>query len=226
MEAKILTDFKRKGIVELKKLEADLEMYLKAFLNSLDIQFSQFPHQIQNMTLSDIIQEINTSEDEDSSQDSPAFKQRPRRTTRATAVSDDGYNTDKTHSRHLSTKKSVASFKSAKKNKSTIYAHTPKNVKPTRIEPVTPKISINAPVNVLRKPRDGETVISMSGSPLMVSSVLQQEQMANLFVPLNNGDVISLLPTGELRPSMIPAISPGTRDQLKALKRHIEKFIS
>lgn len=36
-----------------------------------------------------------------------------------------------------------------------------------RAEPVTPKIAPNAPVSVLRYPRLGETVISLSGSPVV-----------------------------------------------------------
>lgn len=37
------------------------------------------------------------------------------------------------------------------------------------ITPVTPKIQMNTPVSLLRYPKVGETVISMSGSPVIVN---------------------------------------------------------
>lgn len=37
------------------------------------------------------------------------------------------------------------------------------------MNPVTPKIQMNTPVSLLRYPKVGETVISMSGSPVIVN---------------------------------------------------------
>ncbi|XP_076646453.1 borealin-related [Halictus rubicundus] len=90
---------------------------------------------------------------------------------------------------------------------------------------VTPKIKPNTPLNVLRRPRQGEMVLSMQGSPLLVSAVIQEE-FANLNVPLANGNVISLLPKDGLRMSHIPTLDVETKRQLETLKSHIEKVIS
>ncbi|XP_076240755.1 borealin-related [Calliopsis andreniformis] len=90
---------------------------------------------------------------------------------------------------------------------------------------VTPKIKPNTPLNVLRRPRQGEMVLSMQGSPLLVSAVIQ-EDTANINVPLRNGNVISLLPKDGLRISNIPSLDPETMRQLETLKSHIEKVIS
>ncbi|XP_031844443.1 borealin-related [Nomia melanderi] len=91
---------------------------------------------------------------------------------------------------------------------------------------VTPKVKPNTPLNILRRPRQGEMVLSMQGSPLLVTSIVQ-ENFANVNVPLSNGNVISLLPKdGLLRMSTIPALDTETMRQLETLKSHIEKVIS
>lgn len=90
---------------------------------------------------------------------------------------------------------------------------------------VTPKIKPNTPLNVLRRPRQGEMVLSMQGSPLLVSAIIQ-EDIANINVPLRDGNVMSLLPNDGLRMSHIPALDSETLKQLETLKSHIEKVIS
>uniref|UniRef100_A0A6V7JRD3 Uncharacterized protein n=1 Tax=Bracon brevicornis TaxID=1563983 RepID=A0A6V7JRD3_9HYME len=102
---------------------------------------------------------------------------------------------------------------------------TPSVQKPaTEFQPVTPKIKPNTPLNVLRRPRDGEMVLSMQGSPILVSAIVR-ERTANINVPLGNGTIISLLPDGGLRRSQIPHLDPETVKQLQTLKGHIEKVI-
>lgn len=90
---------------------------------------------------------------------------------------------------------------------------------------VTPKVKPNTPLNVLRRPRQGEMVLSMQGSPLLVSAVVE-EKTANINVPLSNGNVMSLLPQEGLRMSNIPPLDPETMHQLETLKKHIEKVIA
>ncbi|XP_076632909.1 uncharacterized protein LOC143347552 [Colletes latitarsis] len=90
---------------------------------------------------------------------------------------------------------------------------------------VTPKVKPNTPLNILRRPREGEMVLSMQGSPLLVSTDIQKN-IANVNVPLSNGNIISLLPKDGLRMSQIPALDSETMQQLKTLKSHIEKVIS
>lgn len=90
---------------------------------------------------------------------------------------------------------------------------------------VTPKIKPNTPLNVLRRPRQGEMVLSMQGSPLLVSAVIE-EKTANVNVPLSDGNMLSLLPEEGLRVSHIPALDAETMHQLETLKKHIEKVIA
>ncbi|XP_029177721.1 borealin [Nylanderia fulva] len=104
---------------------------------------------------------------------------------------------------------------------------TPAPLKPhsTVYDVVTPKIVPNTPLNVLRRPRQGEMVLSMQGSPLLVSAIVE-EKIANINVPLGNGNVMSLLPQEGLRMSTIPQLDPETMEQLETLKKHIEKVIA
>lgn len=103
---------------------------------------------------------------------------------------------------------------------------TPAMLKPSTnlYDIVTPKIKPNTPLNVLRRPRQGEMVLSMQGSPLLVSAVVE-EKIANINVPLANGNVMSLLPQEGLRMSNIPPLDSETMHQLATLKNHIEKVI-
>ncbi|XP_044007537.1 borealin-like [Aphidius gifuensis] len=102
---------------------------------------------------------------------------------------------------------------------------TPAVSKPkTEYDCVTPKVKPNTPLNMLRRPKDGEMVLSMQGSPILVSAIIQ-ERTANINVPLSNGNIISLLPNDGLRLSHMPHLDEETKRQLKTLKGHIEKVI-
>lgn len=88
---------------------------------------------------------------------------------------------------------------------------------------ITPKIKPNIPLNMMRRPRQGEMVLSMQGSPLLVSTV--EERTANINVPLRNGDIISLLPNPGLRLSHLPAVDDETMRQLRTLNGHLNKVM-
>lgn len=53
---------------------------------------------------------------------------------------------------------------------------------------ITPKVAPNAPLSMVRHPRQGELAVSLSGSPLMVTSTLR-EQKANVNLRLADGRV-------------------------------------
>jgi borealin len=53
---------------------------------------------------------------------------------------------------------------------------------------ITPKVAPNAPLSMVRHPRQGELAVSLSGSPLIVSSTLH-EQNANVNLRLADGRV-------------------------------------
>lgn len=126
--------------------------------------------------------------------------------------------------------KTVKKISKKERNKESIKSNkfmTPATLKPGNHEfgLITPKIKPNTPLNVLRRPRQGEMVLSMQGSPLLVSAIVR-EDTANINVPLANGNVISLLPNDGLRMSHIPQLDPETVKQLETLKNHIETVMS
>lgn len=53
---------------------------------------------------------------------------------------------------------------------------------------VTPKVNMDEPITMMRRPNQGELALSMTGSPLMISSV-SRDDMATVSVPLANGNV-------------------------------------
>lgn len=89
---------------------------------------------------------------------------------------------------------------------------------------VTPKVKPNTPLSIMRRPRQGEMALSMQGSPLLVTSVVN-ENVANVNVPLENGSVLSLLPNDGLRLSYLPQFDAETKRQLVTLKQHLDRVI-
>ncbi|XP_066603107.1 borealin-like [Prorops nasuta] len=172
------------------------------------------------------------------------------KTKRITTTSDDGYVTESASStvKHKSratnasnvppsTRRTRSSSKNSRNKKPTFKQSL--NVQPdafktpavsNKMEPqnyglITPKVKPNTPLSILRRPRQGEMVVSMHGSPILVSGITQ-DRTANINVPMRNGAVISLLPTDGLRLSHIPTFDNETLRQLQTLKGHIEKVIS
>ncbi|XP_023715215.1 borealin [Cryptotermes secundus] len=90
---------------------------------------------------------------------------------------------------------------------------------------ITPKVVPNAPLSMVRYPRQGELAVSLSGSPLMVSSTLC-EQNANVNLRLADGRVVSILPEPNLRPYDIPQVDEETRQQLLTLREHMNTLIN
>ncbi|XP_011310516.1 uncharacterized protein [Fopius arisanus] len=181
-------------------------------------------------------------------------KSKPQSAKRQTAVStDDGYITESGNSRRTRVSKTGNVGRSSRKARSTSRTTTDRSPKvststdkraasasrvinkfiepessqksATDFTPVTPKVKPNTPMSILRHPRQGEMVLSMQGSPILVSSIVK-DQTANINVPLGDGKIISLLPTaGGLRNSLIPALDPETVRQLQTLMGHLERVI-
>ncbi|KAG8239290.1 hypothetical protein J437_LFUL019068 [Ladona fulva] len=90
---------------------------------------------------------------------------------------------------------------------------------------VTPKFNPQSTMSVLRKPREGEIAMSMSGSPLHVTSVIN-ERKPNAVIPLEDGKILSVLPGRGLRKSEIPVLDTVLKGQLKELYRNLNEILS
>lgn len=233
-----------------RKQQSDIltnwQMRINSIERSVDVAVNRLPLDIRSMTLRELIEQMDKENRQETSSENSRSQRTTRNQKRNTGISDDGYVTE---SGARTSRTSQASMTVSKKIK-----HRPKSVKPkpalqkSRMETslldkgqdfktpavprsnneyglITPKIKPNAAMSVLRRPRQGEMVLSMQGSPLLVSSIVQ-ENTANVNVPLNNGNVVSLLPKNGLRLSNIPNLDEDTVQQLQTLKSHIEKVIS
>lgn len=100
---------------------------------------------------------------------------------------------------------------------------TPCNRELPSIPLVTPKVNPNIPLAVLRRPRQGEFAMSISGSPLMVSSVTYDE-MVSVNVPLPDGRVLSILPTEGMHATNLD-LDEATRKQLRRLQSNLSKCL-
>uniref|UniRef100_A0A182J112 Borealin C-terminal domain-containing protein n=1 Tax=Anopheles atroparvus TaxID=41427 RepID=A0A182J112_ANOAO len=89
---------------------------------------------------------------------------------------------------------------------------------------ITLKVEPNTPLAFIRHPRAGESVYSLTGSPV-VNSVMHKN-MANVNIPVSNG-VLSLQPTdlGDVDPEGLPTIDFDTLEHLKKLQANLNKIM-
>ncbi|XP_071442990.1 borealin-like isoform X2 [Hetaerina americana] len=95
---------------------------------------------------------------------------------------------------------------------------------PNLMNTVTPKFNLNAPMSVVRVPREGEVAMSLTGSPLRVTSVITDSK-PNVIVPLDNGRVLSVLPERGLRRSQMPELNDSLLYQLRVLKDNLNTLL-
>ncbi|KAK9498595.1 hypothetical protein O3M35_003192 [Rhynocoris fuscipes] len=91
------------------------------------------------------------------------------------------------------------------------------------IATVTPGPNIDAPQTILRRPNPGETAISLSGSPLLVSSE-QTSFVPQITIPLEDGRVMAVLAKDGLNPSDFPTMDSRTLSRLKLLHEFLGKL--
>lgn len=167
---------------------------------------------------------------------------------RVTAASDDGYQSESTsqakvnigikrRSRSISHDKTKERFRSVSRDRksklnvtSTLKTIKKDIMKTPTCKPVnnfviTPKIRLNSAINILRKPKDGEMVFSTQGSPLLVSTTVN-DRTANINVPLKNGNIVSLLPFNETSLTDNLYLDDETKLQLKILHSHLTKVLN
>jgi borealin len=102
------------------------------------------------------------------------------------------------------------------------YKTPAQKIPPSIYGTVTPKIKPNMPQVILRRPIQGEVVLSMQGSPLLAGSV-SVDNIANVNVPLEGGRLFSIQPQKGLRLSQIPELDPEIKRQLETLRDNLNK---
>uniref|UniRef100_T1HHH3 Borealin C-terminal domain-containing protein n=1 Tax=Rhodnius prolixus TaxID=13249 RepID=T1HHH3_RHOPR len=94
-----------------------------------------------------------------------------------------------------------------------------------KIASVTPKPNLKSEPSILRKPKAGETVISMTGSPLLVSSFQGPTQIPQLSIPIDQERVLTVLGRESLDVSNFPCVDPLTRARLAKLHNFLGQVL-
>lgn len=89
---------------------------------------------------------------------------------------------------------------------------------------ITPKVQPNTPLALLRHARTGESVFSVTGSPVITAGA--SEMVANVNIPIGNA-ILSIRPTemGELDPQYIRKIDSTTMNDLKQLQANLNRLM-
>uniref|UniRef100_A0A336L704 CSON005935 protein n=1 Tax=Culicoides sonorensis TaxID=179676 RepID=A0A336L704_CULSO len=89
---------------------------------------------------------------------------------------------------------------------------------------ITPKVQPNTPMALLRHARTGESVFSVTGSPVITSVSGTHE--ANVNIPVGDS-ILSIRPTemGEICPSYISKIDKSTIQHLKVLQQNLNRIM-
>lgn len=122
--------------------------------------------------------------------------------------------------------RTTSKSKSHERNTPASQFKTPrmKNIPQLTPATITPKVDLSKPMSIKRRPKQGEMAVSLTGSPLLVSSVTHDE-FASVNVPLPDGKVLAILPqTLGFEPDDIPHLDNQTRQQLNTLKSHLQIF--
>lgn len=245
-----LRDFNRLMQLRIHKMELEFKSLENKFDASIQVALTRYPSEIQNMTLQELLRVEETPKKEnlppktpkmvkDSSKKSTMKVQKSTNPKRVTAASDDGYQSESTASQASkmttgTTSRSRSISRDRTKQKSQLLASTQKTMRKDLLKTpdhktsnsfvITPKVKLNSAINVLRKPKDGEMVFSTQGSPLLVSTTVN-DKTANINVPLRNGTVVSMLPFNETSLTEEIHLDDDTRNQLRILQSHLNKVL-
>ncbi|XP_031559776.1 borealin-like [Actinia tenebrosa] len=90
---------------------------------------------------------------------------------------------------------------------------------------VTPKFDPRLPVTpaLLREPKAGERIMSMSGSPLANSSALAHTPQ--VFIPIGNGKTFQFSTECHLSPSQAPSLSERARKNVELLQEQLSRLL-
>ncbi|XP_012282880.1 uncharacterized protein LOC105701045 [Orussus abietinus] len=239
----IIRDFERQAQMKTQTLQAKCKMEIKNVETHINMLWARIPPEIRQLTFADILnlpyEEGKENEGATSStvnRITPPVKPSvtSKKTKHTITGSDDGYDTESATTRvsrarsrngsGMSRTKTLRASSAVKKENAAFKTPAPRRM-PSGYAIVTPKIMPNTPLKILRRPHQGETAISMQGSPLLVSTDIQ-DSVANVNVALQNGNIISLASTShELRLSHIPSLDEETKRHLQTLRDHLDKVI-
>ncbi|XP_053688134.1 borealin-like [Sabethes cyaneus] len=89
---------------------------------------------------------------------------------------------------------------------------------------IAPKVQPNTPLAIMRHARIGESIYSVTGSPVITTATM--ESMANVNIPVANG-ILSIRPTemDTFDPGLVQKIDSDTLEHLKTLQMNLNKIM-
>jgi Borealin len=99
-----------------------------------------------------------------------------------------------------------------------------KSASADRMGTITPKVQPYHPMAMLRHAKAGEAIFSLSGSPVVTSSIT--EETANVNIPILNG-VLSIRPTEmqSVDAQFVSRLDNNTISQLQQLKDNLDMIL-
>lgn len=230
---------------EEKKLDALLDAQMQKELESCNVLFLdrmlQYPRQMLDRTILEIINgEVDSTMNSTTSMSKKGNKtanaSRMVKRSASFCCDDEGYTTaesnrgtsgDRTvrmsRSRIKASSKPISRSLSRNTNKKVNTFRTPVNRQPptSDIGSITPKVKPNTPQMILRRPKMGEMAWSNQGSPMLTTHTVASETIANVNIPLADGNLMSVLPHQGIRPSQLPSLDQDIRRQLEVLRDNL-----
>ncbi|XP_068893927.1 uncharacterized protein [Tenebrio molitor] len=168
-----------------------------------------------NSTNASIIQVLNATK--------TLTTKKNKKTLRSSSFGDDeGGRQSRARSRLQKTARVSRSLSTRQKSSVDKYKTPGQKIPPSTYGTVTPKVKPNTPQVLLRRPKLGEVILSLQGSPLLAGSVMN-DNVANINIPLDDGRLLSIQPEKGLRISQIPQLDAETKRQLETLRDNLNK---
>ncbi|XP_059056003.1 uncharacterized protein LOC131849880 isoform X2 [Achroia grisella] len=229
------SDVEDEALKKLNKLVMDqkkmIDNRINLELKALDIAFKILLGSIDSTQLQKTVGQLKS----ELYINETATTRKTRNSTRSASQDDAtpaSWSSRRSRSADASSRKPPATSYNTQRRRSRSVYRTPayhKNA-PVNFPPITPKVTPHTPLTVLRQPRHGEMVVSMSGSPVMVPAcyAMQPDEKANCNILLQDGTMLSLQPK-QLRQSQayIPfaLMDSQVLNQLKTLKDNLDKVV-
>jgi len=209
---------------QVKKLEESLSKNKDSYSKLIDGVLQSLPESVLNLLLVGVLEDDQKHGDQNLH---PNLMHSPKgRHSRSQQVQEPEFKVPRAlsdtrrGSRQTSRKRSV----SVSDAPPPVFTRTPSSSKkPFFPLTVTPKVNLNAPVSMKRRPLNSEIALSIHGSPLMCGSV-PRDDIPTVTVPLGDGRVFSIAAEGTPGENStdIPEWDEETKKYLKTLRQHLE----
>lgn len=90
---------------------------------------------------------------------------------------------------------------------------------------ITPKVHPDSKNTVLRLPKTGESLYSVSGSPILPNATATSNKAPHTLIPLRDGNMLAVMPKGDGQNLCPMDFSPDTKRNLMLLRQNLDQLI-